>query len=168
MSNLLAAVNQTENTAVTQGNMKLQITISGDTVEFLWMYTEKGVDFSAKSLRMTFENHVLTTMTDGYFLFTVGNTDLTVSQGNAVSIAKNYVKTLTWTIDGKQVSGFNTIAQPVSVELVPHPRNDSVALVPYWYVVLRLDKAYSGGINEVTVGVFADTGQVADVQMLSG
>lgn len=167
MSNLLAAVNQTENTVVTQGNMKLQITISGGTVGFLWMYTEKGVDFSAKSLRMTFENHVLTTMTDGYFLFTVGNTNLAVSQDNAVSIAKNYVKTLTWTIDGKQVSGFNTIAQPVSVELVPHPRNDSVALVPYWYVVLRLDKVYSGGINEVTVGVFADTGQVADVQMLS-
>jgi hypothetical protein len=26
-----------------------------------------------KILRMTFENKVLTTMTDGYFLFTVGN-----------------------------------------------------------------------------------------------
>jgi hypothetical protein len=167
MSNLIATVNQTENTAVTAGNMKLQITLSGDTVEFLWMYTEKGVDFSAKSLRMTFENHVLTAMTDGYFLFTVGNTNLSVSQDQAVKIAQNYVRTLTWTIDNKQVSGFNTLDQPVSVQLVPHPRNDSVALVPYWYVELRLDKVYSGGINEVTVGVFADTGQVADVQMLS-
>lgn len=167
MSNLIATVNQTENTAVTAGNMKLQITLSGDTVEFLWMYTEKGVDFSAKSLRMTFENHVLTAMTDGYFLFTVGNTNLSVSQDQAVKIAQNYVRTLTWTIDNKQVSGFNTLDQPVSVQLMPHPRNDSVALVPYWYVELRLDKVYSGGINEVTVGVFADTGQVADVQMLS-
>ena len=167
MSNLIATVNQTENTAVTAGNMKLQITLSGDTVEFLWMYTEKGVDFSAKSLRMTFENHVLTAMTDGYFLFTVGNTNLSVSQDQAVKIAQNYVRTLTWTIDNKQVSGFNTLDQPVSVQLVPHPRNDSVALVPYWYVELRLDKVYSGVINEVTVGVFADTGQVADVQMLS-
>ena len=167
MSNLIATVNQTENTAVTAGNMKLQITLSGDTVEFLWMYTEKGVDFSAKSLRMTFENHVLTAMTDGYFLFTVGNTNLSVSQDQAVKIAQNYVRTLTWTIDNKQVSGFNTLDQPVSVQLVSHPRNDSVALVPYWYVELRLDKVYSGGINEVTVGVFADTGQVADVQMLS-
>jgi hypothetical protein len=116
---------------------------------------------------MTFENHVLTAMTDGYFLFTVGNTNLSVSQDQAVKIAQNYVRTLTWTIDNKQVSGFNTLDQPVSVQLVPHPRNDSVALVPYWYVELRLDKVYSGGINEVTVGVFADTGQVADVQMLS-
>ena len=168
MSSLLASVNKTENTEVTQGNMKLQITISGDTVEFLWMYTEKGIDFSAKSLRITFENHVLTALTDGYFLFTAGNTNLAVSKDAAVGIAKNYIKTLTWNIDGKQVSGFNVLDEPVSVDLVPHPRNDSVALIPYWYVVLRLDRVYSGGINEVTVGIYADTSQVADVQMLSG
>jgi hypothetical protein len=42
-----------------------------------------------------------------------------------------------------------------------------VALVPYWYVILRLDKVYSGGINQVTVGLYADTGEVVDVQMLS-
>jgi hypothetical protein len=129
------------------------------------MYTEKGIDFSAKSLRMTFVNRVLTTMTDGYFLFTVGDTNLAVTQNQAVTIAKNYAKTLTWTIDNKQVTGFTTL-DPVSVQLVPHPRNDSVALIPYWYVVLPLDKTYSGGLNEVTVGVFADNGEVADVQML--
>ena len=166
MSNLIAAVNQTENSPVTAGNMKLQITVTGSTVDFLWMYTEKGIDFSAKSLRMTFVNRVLTTMTDGYFLFTVGDTNLAVTQDQAVTIAKNYAKTLTWTIDSKQVTGF-TALDPVSIQLVPHPRNDSVALIPYWYVVLPLDKTYSGGINEVTVGVFADNGEVADVQMLS-
>ena len=167
MSNLLAQVNQTQNTAVTQGNMKLQITQSGDTVELLWMYTDKGVDFNAKSLRMTFQSNILTAMIDGYFLFTVANTNLAISQDQAISIAKNYVKTLTWKIDGKQVSGFNTLDQPVSVQFVPHPRGNSVALVPYWYVVLRLDKVYSGGINEVTVGLYSDTGEVVDVQMLS-
>ena len=131
------------------------------------MYTDKGIDFNAKSLRMTFQNNVLTALTDGYFLFTVGNTNLAITQDKAVQIAKNYVKTLTWNIDGKQVSGFNTLDQPVSVQFVPHPRGNSVALVPYWYVVLRLDQIYAGGINEVTVGLYADTGEVVDVQMLS-
>lgn len=167
MSSLIAIVNQTENAAVTQGNLKLQITISGDTTDFLWMYTEQGIDFSAKSLRMTFQNHILTTLTDGYFLFTVGNTDLAINKDQAVTIAKNYLKTLTWTIDGQQVTGFNTQDTPVSVELLPHPRNNSVALVPYWYIVLQLDETYSGGINKVSVGIYADTGQVSDVQMLS-
>ena len=167
MSNLLTQVNQTQNTTVTQGNMKLQITQSGDTTEFLWMYTDKGVDFNAKSLRMTFQSNILTSLTDGYFLFTVANTNLAISEEQAIQIAKNYVKTLTWNIEGKQVSGFNTLDPPVSVQFVPHPRGDSVALVPYWYVVLRLDKVYSGGINEVTVGLYSDTGEVVDVQMLA-
>jgi len=168
MSNLLSAVNKTDNLSIIQGNLKLQITSSADETEFLWMYSERGIDFSAKSLRMTFQNRLLTGLTDGYFLFTVGNTDLAISENQAINRAKNYVKTLTWTIDGKQVTGFNTQSQPVSVQLLPHPRGNSAALIPYWYVVLSLDRTFSGGINEVSVGLFADTGQVEDVQMLSG
>lgn len=168
MSNLLLTINQTQDLSVAQGNMKLQISNIGDSTEFLWMYTQNGIDFSAKSLRMTFENRVLTALTDGYFLFTIGNTNLDVSQSEAIALARNHIKTLTWNIDGAQTIGFDTEETPVSVDLLPHPKGDSVALVPYWYVVLKLDKTYSGGINEAAVGIYADTGEVANVQMLSG
>jgi hypothetical protein len=167
MSDLLATVSKISNTAITQGNVKLQITVSGSTVVFFWMFTEDEVDFQAKGLQMIFQNNVLTTMTDGYFLFTVGTTKLSVSRDQAVNIAKDYVKTLTWTIDGQQVSNFNVKDQPFSVQLVPHNRGDSVALIPYWYVQLSLTKIYAGGINEVAIGIYADTGEVSDVQMLS-
>ena len=76
MSNLIDTVNATQNIAVAQGNMKLQITVSGGSVTLLWMYTQDGIDYQAKGLQMTFQNNVLTTMTDGYFLFTVGSTRL--------------------------------------------------------------------------------------------
>jgi hypothetical protein len=33
---------------------------------------------------------------------------------------------------------------------------------------MKLSATYGGGINEVTVGIYADTGKVSDVQMLSG
>jgi hypothetical protein len=167
MSRILDTINKIDNINVTQGNIKLQITASGGTVAFLWMSTENGIDFQAKGLQMTFQDNVLTTMTDGYFLFTVGNTNLTVTQDQAVNIAKRYIKTLTWTIEGKQVSGFNVADPPLSVQLVPHTRGNSVALIPYWYVQMSLDKTYGGGINEVTVGIYADTAKVTDVQMLS-
>ncbi len=167
MSNLLDNVNKIENMSVSEGNLKLQISTTADKVELLWMYTEKGIDFNAKSLRMTFTNNVLTAMTDGYFLFTVGSTNLDISQEEAVNIARDHVKTMTWTIDGKQTSGFSTQQQPISADLLPHPRPNSAALIPYWYVVLGLDQTYSGGINQVAVGVYADNGEVADVQMLS-
>jgi DNA-binding transcriptional ArsR family regulator len=167
MSNLLAPINKINNTEVTQGNIKLQITVSGSTVVLFWMYTGDGIDYQAKGLQMTFQYNVLTTMTDGYFLFTVGNTDLPISREQAVNIAKSYVKTLTWNIEGTQVSGFSVVDPPLSVQLVPHTRGNSVMLIPYWYVEMSLNKIYAGGINVVTIGIYADTGQVADVQMLS-
>ncbi|MBE3116425.1 hypothetical protein IMZ68_04400 [Candidatus Bathyarchaeota archaeon] len=168
MSNLLTNVTAINNAWAILGNLKLQITVSGGSTVFLWMYTQDGIDYQTKGLQMTFQNNLLTTMTDGYFLFTVGSTDLAFSQNQAVNIAKSYVNTLTWTIEGKQVSGFNVANTiPLSVQLVPHTRGNSVALIPYWYVGMKLDKIYAGGINEVAIGIYADTGQVADVQMLS-
>ena len=168
MSNLLEAVNATQNIAVVQGNMKLQITVSGGKDTFLWMYTQDGVDFQAKGLQMVLQNNVLTSMTDGYFLFTIGTTNLATSRQQAIDIAQNYVQTLTWTIEGQQVSHFSVEGQPFSVQLVPHTRGDSVALIPYWYVEMKLTATYSGGLNTVTVGIYADTGKVSDVQVLSG
>jgi len=167
MNNLIDQVSQVENTTITAGNLKLKITLTDGAADFQWMYSTQGIDFSAKGVRMTFTNRVLTTMVDGYFLFTIGNTNLAITQDRAIQIAKDYAKTLAWTIDGRQVNGFNTIDTPVSVELLPHPRPNSVALVPYWYVTLRLDQTYSGGINQIAIGVFADNGEVVNVQMLS-
>ena len=168
MSSLLTNVTAINNAWAMLGNMKLQITVSGSSTVFLWMYTQDGIDYQTKGLQMTFQDNLLTTMTDGYFLFTVGSTDLAFSQKQAVNIAKSYVNTLTWTIEGKQVSGFNVAnTPPLSVQLVPHTRGNSVALIPYWYVGMKLDKIYAGGINEVAIGIYADSGQVADVQMLS-
>jgi DNA-binding transcriptional ArsR family regulator len=169
MGNLLAKVDTAENIELTQGNLKLKITVSGPgDGEFLLFYTEKGIDFPAKGLWIVFENHFLKELTDGYFLFNIGSTDLNITKEEAVSIAKNYAKTLTWVIDGNPITGFNTQDEPVSVELAPHPRAGSTAIIPYWYVVLRLDRVYSGGINTIAIGIYADTGEVAHVQMLAG
>jgi DNA-binding transcriptional ArsR family regulator len=167
MTDILATVGTVSNMNVTQGNIKLQISVSGDTVTFLWMYTENGIDYQAKGLQMTFQNNVLTIMTDGYFLFTVGSTNMGVTQQQAVDTAKNYVKTLTYTIANKPTNGFAVIDPPLSIQLIPHPRGNSVLLIPYWYIEMSLTQTYAGGYNEVAVGIYADTGQVADVQMLS-
>jgi hypothetical protein len=162
-------------TEITDGNhMKLQITVSGATVSFFWMYFVAAVNggpdinYQSKGLEMVFQNSVLTAMTDGYYLFTIGSSDLSVSQGDAVHTAETYVRnSLTWKFDGKDITGFKVANDPISVQLVPHTRGGPLALVPYWYVELKLDQVYSGGYNIVTVGIYGDNGQVADVQMLS-
>ena len=167
MRDLIDAVNTTGPAYLTRGNMTLQVTVSGGTTEFLWMYTQNGIDYQAKGLMMTFRNNILVTMTDGYFLFNVGTSVLKISQEQAVIMAKNYVQTLTWDFNGTKYTDFSVIDNPVSVQMVPHPRVDSVDLIPYWYVILGLDRVYPGAVNEVTVGIFADNGQIDSVQMLS-
>jgi hypothetical protein len=169
MQALLNSVNATAGdvTVATSGNMRLQISIVGASTEYLWLYTQNGVDYSAKSLRMTFTDGVLSALTDGYFLFTAADAIVHFDSIQAQTIAENYVKGMTWNINGTQTSDFNPAAE-VSIQMLPHPRGDSVALVPYWYIVMRLDRTYAGGFNMASVGVWADSGEVADAQLLNG
>jgi len=168
MLNLLRKVESTQSMTVADGNLKLRVYISGASAELLWMFTENDIDYQAKGLQMTFQNNILTTMTDSYFLFQKGSSTISVTQEKAIEIAENYVKTLTQTIEGKPVSGFKPQKPPLSVELVPHTRDNSINLYPYWYIEFRLDTIYAGGINIVSIGLYADTGQVADARLLRG
>jgi hypothetical protein len=169
MSSMLSSVDELGNLEMVEGNIKLKISISGGRTEFLWMYTENGVDFSPKSLSLVFENHVLEELTDGYYLFTVGTTEVSVaSEEEAIAIAKNAVNGFTWTADGTVVSDFNVLDEPVSAIFHPTLREEGLALIPYWEVTLYLDKVYPGGINRISVGIWADTGQVRRIVTSSG
>jgi len=167
MSVVAESLNTLANAEITEGNTKLTIKVSGDTVIW-WIYTENGVDFSPKSLRLVYENGVLTDLIDGWFLFTVANTKKDITAEKAIEIARNAVKGFTWKTDGTVVSSFNVLNQPVTATFHPAPREEPLALVPYWQVTLYLDKAYPGGINRLAVGVWADTGAVAEIVPLSG
>jgi predicted transcriptional regulator len=168
MLSLLSKVNSTQSMTVTDGNLKLRIYISGASAELLWMFTENGIDYQSKGLQMTFQNNILITMTDSYFLFQKGSSVISVTEEEAIKIAENHVKTLTETIEGQQVTGFQLQSPPLSVQLVPHTRGNSVELYPYWYIEFRLETIYAGGINVIAIGLYADTGQVANVQLLRG
>lgn len=168
MSNLFASVNETKNTEFTLGNMKLEISVSEDSTEVQWLYTQNGVDFSPKSLSLVFENHVLKELTDGWFLFKIGSTQVNISSEEAIEIARNYVKNFTWTADGTEVSNFKVLKEPVTALFHPTQREEPLTLIPYWYITLYLDKVYPPGVNQIGVGVWADTGEVAQVRTLSG
>jgi len=166
MSQLLATANETDSEQIL-GNIKLKTTVYGDNAEVLLMYTANGFDYSAKNLRLLFQKHVLQEISDDWFLYTVSDTQVTVSREQAIQIARNAARNFEWNADGVQVSNFNVRTEPVSAVFFPHPRTDPLTLVPYWFVTLYLDKEYPGGVNSITVGVWADTGAVANIQALS-
>ncbi len=168
MNSMLAAVNTSENTEITEGDTKLQVSISGNNAQILWLYTENGVDFSAKSVSLVFENNVLTELTDGWYLFTVGTTEVTVSQEEAVEMALDAVQDFTWEADGTVVSDFNVLQEPITVIFHPTTRGENLELIPYWQITLYLDKVYPGGYNRIAVGIWADTGEVRRIVPQSG
>jgi len=168
MSRMTASVNETTSFELTVGNTRLGSTLSNGSGEITWVYHENGVDFEPKSLSLTFQDGALTQLMDGWFLWKIGNTNVQITSDKAIEIAREYVKSYTWTVDGTVVSGFTVLSQPVSVVFHPNYREEPLTLVPYWYVTLFLDKVYPGGINRLAVGVWADTGNVAVVKRLSG
>jgi hypothetical protein len=163
----LASANETSNDQ-TLGNTKLRVTVNGDIAEVLLLYTASGVDFTAKSLRLVFQNNILQELSDDWFFYEVDNTQVNVSQEQAIQIARNAAKDFEWNADGVKISDFNVLSEPVSALFFPHSRTEPLVLVPYWYITLYLDREYPGGVNSIAVGVWADTGEVANIQALSG
>ena len=167
MRTLLSVVNGTENNGTTLNHTKLTFTTSGDSVRVMLLYTENGVDFSPKSLSFVFQNGVLTEILDDWYLFTVENTEVDISSTQAIQIARNAAANFKWIADSQEITNFTILQQPVSVMFHPSPRA-GLALVPYWFVTLYLDKVYPGGVNRINVGVWADTGEVAQISTASG
>jgi DNA-binding transcriptional ArsR family regulator len=166
MSQLLSTANETNNEQ-TLGNIKLKKTVYSDSAEVLLMYTANGFDYSTKGIRLVFQKNVLLSLSDDWFLYTVSDTQINISREEAIQIARNAANNFEWNADGVTVSNFNVLAEPVSAVFFPHPRTESLTLVPYWFITLYLDKEYPGGVNSITVGVWADTGEVANIQALS-
>ncbi len=167
VSSLMASA-EANGSGQTFGDVKLQFSSYDDYADVLLMYSNNGADFQAKSLHLSYQNKVLTEFSDDWLLFKVGSTQIDVSKDQAVLIAKNAAKTYSWTVDGTKVTSFQILDNPVSAQFYPKPGDSDIfTLYPYWYVTLYLDKTYPGGVSQIAVGVWADSGQVASIQALS-
>jgi DNA-binding transcriptional ArsR family regulator len=150
------------------GNTKLQVSTYNGYADLLVMFTDNGTDFQAKSLHLSYENNILTEFSDDWFLFKVGSAHVNISEDQAVLIAKNAAKGYSWIANGKQVTTFQILDNPVSAQFYPKPQaSDVFTLYPYWYVTLYLDKTYPEGVSQIAVGVWADTGEVSSIQALA-
>ena len=170
MSSILARFGDEANEIeMTEGNLKFNVSVSGVDTEVNWYYTDNRVDFTQKGLKLIFENQVLKELSDGYYLFKIGNTNVNINANDAIQTARNAVKDFTWTGDnGQTVFGYKVLEEPVSAVFYPLPRDDPLTLVPCWVVTLYLDDVYPTNVNRLSVGVWADTGAVGQRKPLTG
>jgi DNA-binding HxlR family transcriptional regulator len=155
-------VSSVHNVELTHGNLKLNTTSLADATQFVWIYTESGVDFDPKMFDIVFNERTLTDLIDDMFLFSIGGTTITVSADQAVTIARNALNEYSWIADGQTISDFKVI-EPPTVKFHPNTR-DTLALYPYWAVTFKLDKVYPGNVDQLIVGVYADTGDIGRIK----
>ena len=153
---------------LTEGTMKFNMTVSGANGIMNWYYSENGVDFVSKGLKLIFENQILKEMDDNYFLYTIGNSQIYVDQAAAIQTARNAVKGYTLGTGGQQVT-YQVLDQPVLAIFDPKPREVPLALIPHWTVTLYLDTTNQPtNVNRLSVEVWADNGKVDHIRTLSG
>jgi len=167
MRGILQTINQlTDDAETTVGNMKLQMSREGANTEIRWLYTIDGIDFPTKGILLSFDENSLEEFTDGYYLYRIGNTKINISEDEAIAIAREHIKSVSWTADGELVKNFVVLQEQVETRLWPHSRNP-LELVPYWYITFHLDKVYPGNVGSIGLGIWADTGIVSGVKTIS-
>ena len=167
MRDLLKSVNGTENMEIISGDIKLVISTEGKNTEIQWMLTTQGIDYQVKGVALNFDNGLLKVITDGWFLFNVGSTQLNVFKEEAINIAINGVKDYSWNANGVDISEFNILEEQVTAIQYPHIRENNLELTPAWVVYLPLDKIYPGNVDTIVVGIWGDTGDITEYRTIS-
>ncbi|MCW4028385.1 MAG: winged helix-turn-helix domain-containing protein [Candidatus Bathyarchaeota archaeon] len=162
MSSLLSLVDNPQNIEIKEGNQKLSATFQDNNAQITITYTQNDVDFSPKSLSLTYENGDLKQVIDGWFLFTVGDTSVKISADRAAELAKTAIDNFSWTAEGKTISGFKVLSEPASVVFHPNTKG-GLALYPQWLVTFNLDGVYAGNVDSIMVEVWADSGEIAQI-----
>jgi len=167
MRDLLKSVNGTENMEIISGDIKLVISTEGKNTEIQWILTTQGIDYQVKGVALNFDNGLLRMITDGWFLFNVGSTQLNIFQEEAINIAINGVNDYSWTANGVDISEFNILEEQITTIQYPHLRENNLKLTPAWLVYLPLDKIYPGNVDTIVVGVWGDTGDITEYRTIS-
>jgi len=169
MGSMLRTVTEIEDCTETLGNIKFILSNEGNAVKITWLCTANDIDYQAKSVVLSFDSEgFLQMLSDDWSIFTVGSTEVSVSEEEAIKIAVEYAKNCSWTVNGVEIKNFTIVEERATIDLWPHPREENpLLLLPYWYVTLHLDRIYPERVDRIAVGLWADTGEVSICQTLS-
>jgi len=180
MRNMLDKVDETKEVTVTSGNIKLttsnqeiQNDPTAEAIEctsFEWTYTVNGVDTPQNVVRVTFEEGVFKSFGNNWNLYKIGSSEVNVSREEAINLARNAAEDYTLQIylgDNTLTDvEFNLADEPARAELFMYPR-ETLTVYPFWRIELYFDKYYYSAYG-IQVGIWADTGEIASCESLSG
>jgi hypothetical protein len=187
MRRMLTNVNAYENVTAFSGNIKFTATYGKikdlderlvDFSEFRWTYAVDGAEAPLKCVALHFEQGLLRYFVDMWNIYKIENKNVNVSMEEAVKIAvekaqnisfRVYAGNETWIeVNGFKVMGANWTSlmftnYPSSVEA---RGSDPLTLYPLWRVNVYFDRLYPGNIYGASVAIWADTGELCEIQPL--
>ncbi len=174
LRSMLTDVKSNENITKTEGNVQLQVSVSGQaSVNYIWTYVDQnGIIAQSKDIVLSYDHGRLQSFLDNWDLYKISGTPK-ISQEEAITTALSAIQNFSYdvtTADGNvTVSGFKAhvvtdLALSYLNEFGAQARDkDAFTLYPSWYVPLGFDKVYPGGATGAVVRVWADNGQVSSV-----
>lgn len=176
LKNTLNNIDTSKNFTKTVGDKVLQVTFYTDNTHFKWHYTANGaVSPYSKVISMTFKDGFLTSFIDNWDLYTVGNTNVNLTEEEAVTMAMDVAREHSWTAQLDEETlypiNFNKEHSVSWVKLsfdcsiyANEPRSEDYReLYPVWRVGLVLNKVY-GELYGLEVDIWADTKEVRSVK----
>jgi hypothetical protein len=165
MRNMLDTVDVTKNVVKVTDDLKLEVLVDSSSTRISWKNTFNGADYSG--LGISFRNGTFAAFSQDWSYFKIGDTDVNLSEEDAVELALLYAKGLTWGLpDGTKVTEFTIVEDKIGTQLLTQPKEDPLTFYPYWLIILPLDKMYPGFVTQIMFQVYADTGEVIECTLL--
>ncbi len=158
---LVHNITEVKNTNTIDGNIRLQIETYNDYTDIAFKYTSQGLDYP-KLLHIGFYRESLALIINQWDLYTIGSDTPKITHEEAIRIATEQAEknaTVLTFSDGSQIR-YNLTG--ISDAKISSGLREPWTAYPFWTVVLSTD-VYRG-INQIQVGIWADTGTVAYCQ----
>jgi len=171
---MLNNIEEDKNVTKISEDIKLEVTVTANRTDFRWKYVFNGVEATSKCVALNFKQGFLKYFIDSWSYWTIGSTDLNVSEEEAIEIAMNAAENHSWNLSsGTTVTEFNIVGvSETTLQIGNYPTKnesrggDPLTLYPGWRVKLYFDKLYPGQVYGLDIGIWADTGEVHDIREL--
>ncbi|MCW4005551.1 MAG: PKD domain-containing protein [Candidatus Bathyarchaeota archaeon] len=174
LSIMLDSVDGNKNLTQTSDNSQLEVSAISGYSAFKWEFMSNGVVAPSKFIGIGFANGSLTYFIDNWSIYQVENTDVNLSEKEAIAIALQAAKSHSWSFeldkDAFDMKNFNeSNVRWVSLifdssEGATNTRSaDSLKLYPVWRVAVALNRWYEN-LYGVEVDIWADTKEVRSVE----
>jgi hypothetical protein len=164
------------NVTKTSGNVMLKVSnYEQKIVDYVWTYVdENGVTARVKNVCLSYDQGRLSSFLNNWPLYKIADTQITISQEQAVKIALAAAENYTYQININNatstvsVAGFHFNPESLSMAALSYvncptqssARDSSLTLYPSWCIPLGFDRAYPADVTGVSVRIWAETGEL--------